>query len=190
MCAEALCLCGFPACRQNRHHARKRTCAKISCRELSGNGSRLQFPRAGKIRLNLRRPLPRVPEGVKRPSGGLLRLAVRLSACSSKSNGFGFSASRVRSPRIAFRALSDCVRARFVVPFRAMKTAPVKSNPKDAIFSDRKSGKESVTVRERDVRIILRKRSAPITPAVIGYDAEDIAEANRIGEALCRQHAR
>ena len=79
----------------------------------------------------------------------------------------------------------------------AMKTAPAKSNPKDVIYGGRKSGRETVVVRDRDGRIlsrgakgIVRKTPAPAVPAGIAYDAEDIEEANRIGAALCRQHAR
>lgn len=78
-----------------------------------------------------------------------------------------------------------------------MKTAPVKSNPKDMIYRGRKSGHEGVTAHDREGRVIVRgakgpaqKLAAPAVSAAIAYDAEDIEEANRIGAALCRQHAR
>ena len=78
-----------------------------------------------------------------------------------------------------------------------MKTAPAKSNPKDVIHAGSKSGHGIVVVRDREGRIssrgqkgIAQKAPASAMPAAIAYDAEDIEEANRIGAALCRQHAR
>jgi len=60
-----------------------------------------------------------------------------------------------------------------------------------------KAGHEGVTVHDRQGLVIVRgarckarKLAVPAVAAAIAYDAEDIEEANRIGAALCRQHAR
>ena len=87
--------------------------------------------------------------------------------------------------------------ASFVVSYRAMKTVHAKSNPKDVIHAGSKSGHGTGVIRDRDGRISSRgqkgiAQKAPVSamPAAIAYDAEDVEEPNRIGAALCRQHAR
>jgi hypothetical protein len=42
----------------------------------------------------------------------------------------------------------------------------------------------------RLLRRLSRKRKAARVTSPLVYDAEDIEEANRISDALCRQHAR
>jgi len=86
------------------------------------------------------------------------------------------------------------------------KKPPTKTDQKAAISIGHKSGHGIVTAHDRGARITVHDREGRIVSrvaksvaqrvetreplAAISYDAEDIAEANRIGEALCRQHAR
>ena len=67
-----------------------------------------------------------------------------------------------------------------MVPFRAMKTAVATPNP----TATAAARKKRFPVRDRDGH---GKAGAAPT---MRYDAEDIEEANRIGAAVCRQHAR
>ena len=57
-----------------------------------------------------------------------------------------------------------------------------------------KAGHGIDTVHNREGQLISRGAKGiaqkTLVPAGIAYDAEDIEEANRIGAALCRQHAR
>lgn len=78
-----------------------------------------------------------------------------------------------------------------------MKTAPASPKPTGALARKLGASKKAIggstAVRNaRSGKPVVKKapiKTAPI-PARISYDASDIEEANRIGAALCRQHAR
>ncbi len=58
-----------------------------------------------------------------------------------------------------------------------MKTTVAKLSPKKL-------------ARKKPALPVRMLRGAGATHSPLRYDAEDIEEANRIGEAVCRQHAR
>lgn len=88
--------------------------------------------------------------------------------------------------------------ARFVVSYWEMKKVAANPTPKAGKNSGRNALRrgsfEVVTVvRGRDTTIVRRGKivgGEVSAPESMRYDAEDIEEANRIGAALCRQHAR
>lgn len=76
-----------------------------------------------------------------------------------------------------------------------MKEAPAKTHSKSEAVSVRKDGGSGAVVvgRNGERQAVSCKVKAVaggiLAPEALRYDAEDIEEANRIGAALCRQHA-